>query len=115
MTSSDAQSVASQKAPSTAKQGSSQAHPSANHAPGSDSNATTQSFISVNVEKLDRLMDLVGEMVIAEAMVTQNPAIKDLEIDNFQKSAGQLHNVITSYSIHYTKLYEKKFLRILKV
>ncbi len=93
MTSSDAQSVASQKAPSTAKQGSSQAHPSANHAPGSDSNATTQSFISVNVEKLDRLMDLVGEMVIAEAMVTQNPAIKDLEIDNFQKSAGQLHKI----------------------
>ncbi|MDF2523256.1 MAG: cheA2, partial [Clostridiales bacterium] len=29
-----------------------------------------QSIISVNVSKLDKLMDLVGEMVIAEAMVT---------------------------------------------
>ncbi|WP_071392861.1 chemotaxis protein CheA [Bacillus tuaregi] len=52
-----------------------------------------QSIISVNVAKLDSLMDLVGEMVIAEAMVTQNPDIKDLEIDNFQKAARQLHKI----------------------
>lgn len=45
---------------------------------------TSQSIISVNVDKLDKLMDLVGEMVIAEAMVTQNPDLKDLEIDNFK-------------------------------
>ncbi len=65
------------------------------HAPsaGTEGSASSQSFISVNVEKLDRLMDLVGEMVIAEAMVTQNPAIQDLELDNFQKSARQLHKI----------------------
>jgi len=52
-----------------------------------------QSIISVNVEKLDKLMDLVGEMVIAEAMVTQNPEIEELGIDSFQKAARQLHKI----------------------
>lgn len=54
-----------------------------------------QSIISVSVPKLDKLMDLVGEMVIAEAMVIQNPDLKGLELDNFQKAARQL-NKITS-------------------
>lgn len=52
-----------------------------------------QGMISVNVSKLDRLMDLVGEIVIAEAMITQNPELKDLEIGNFQKAARQLHKI----------------------
>jgi len=52
-----------------------------------------QSIISVNVDKLDRLMDLVGEMVIAEAMVTQNPEFTNLEIQNLQKAARQLHKI----------------------
>lgn len=54
---------------------------------------TNQSVISVNVGKLDKLMDLVGEMVIAEAMVTQNPEIKGLQLENFQKAARQLHKI----------------------
>ncbi len=54
-----------------------------------------QSIISVGVVKLDKLMDLVGEMVIAEAMVVQNPDIKGLHLDNFKKAARQL-NKITS-------------------
>ena len=32
-----------------------------------------QTFISINVEKMDMLMDLIGEIVIAEAVVAQNP------------------------------------------
>lgn len=52
-----------------------------------------QSIISVNVDKLDKLMDLVGEMVIAEAMVTQNPDVAKLELDNFHKAARQLHKI----------------------
>jgi two-component system chemotaxis sensor kinase CheA len=52
-----------------------------------------QSIISVNVGKLDKLMDLVGEMVIAEAMVTQNPDLKDLELDNFLKAARHLRKI----------------------
>ncbi len=57
--------------------------------------STTQSIISVNVVKLDKLMDLVGEMVIAEAMVIQNPDLKGLQLGNFNKAANQL-NKITS-------------------
>nr|WP_082058158.1 chemotaxis protein CheA [Clostridium aceticum] len=52
-----------------------------------------QSIISVNVAKLDKLMDLVGEMVIAEAMVTQNPDLRGLHLDNFHKAATQLHKI----------------------
>lgn len=55
----------------------------------------SQSIISVSVTKLDKLMDLVGEMVISEAMVIQNPDLKGLELDNFHKAARQL-NKITS-------------------
>ncbi|VUZ28319.1 Chemotaxis protein CheA [Acetobacterium wieringae] len=52
-----------------------------------------QSMISVSVEKLDKLMNLVGEMVISEAMVTQNPDLKGLVLDNFNKSARQLRKI----------------------
>ncbi len=54
-----------------------------------------QSIISVSVTKLDKLMDLVGEMVIAEAMVIQNPDLYGLQLDNFQKASQHL-NKITS-------------------
>lgn len=53
----------------------------------------TQSMISVNVAKLDKLMDLVGEMVIAEAMVLQNPDLDGLELDNFHKAASHLSKI----------------------
>lgn len=53
----------------------------------------SQSMISVSVEKLDKLMNLVGEMVISEAMVTQNPDLKGLVLDNFSKSARQLKKI----------------------
>lgn len=52
-----------------------------------------QTMISVSVEKLDKLMNLVGEMVISEAMVTQNPDLNGLMLDNFNKSARQLRKI----------------------
>lgn len=56
-----------------------------------------QSIISVNVEKMDALMDLIGELVIAEAVVLQNPDLKvpGLELSNFQKASGQLSKITT--------------------
>ncbi len=54
---------------------------------------TKQSMISVHVDKLDKLMDMVGEMVIAEAMVTQNPEIHALEIESFEKASRQLRKI----------------------
>ncbi|WP_026885197.1 chemotaxis protein CheA [Clostridium beijerinckii] len=53
-----------------------------------------QGFISLSVAKADRLMDLIGELVISESMVTQNPDLIGLEIDNFKKSARQLRKII---------------------
>ncbi len=52
----------------------------------------TQSFISVNVNKIDQLMDLIGEIVIAESVVLQNPDlnVEGLDLTNFHKSAAQL-------------------------
>lgn len=38
-------------------------------------------------------MDLVEEMVIAESMVTENPDLKGLKLDNFRKSARQLRKI----------------------
>lgn len=54
---------------------------------------THQSIISVNVSKLDKLMDTVGELVIAEAMVTQNPELTGLKLDGFYKAARQLRKI----------------------
>lgn len=55
--------------------------------------AAGQSIISVSVAKLDKLMDLVGEMVTAEAMVIQNPDLQGLILDNFQKASRQLGKI----------------------
>lgn len=50
-------------------------------------------IISVNVEKMDKLMDLVGEIVITESMVTKNPDLKGLELENFNKASRQLRKL----------------------
>jgi two-component system chemotaxis sensor kinase CheA len=52
-----------------------------------------QSLISVNLQKLDVLMDLVGEMVIAEAMVTRHPELAGLQLESFHKSAQHLQKI----------------------
>ena len=55
-----------------------------------------QSLISVNLQKLDSLNDLVGEIVITESMVTSSPVLRMLpqeSLDNFMKSARQLRKL----------------------
>lgn len=52
-----------------------------------------QNLISVNLMKLDSLVDIVGEIVITESMVTACPELKQLSrdsYDTFMKSARQL-------------------------
>lgn len=61
----------------------------------SSSQAVKQNLISVSVSKLDLLMDLIGELVVAEAMVTRNPDLEGLPIDNFHKAARQLRKITT--------------------
>lgn len=52
-----------------------------------------QNLISVNIEKLDKLVNLVGEIVITESMVTKNPDLNGLQLNNFNKSARQLRKL----------------------
>ena len=56
-----------------------------------------KSFISVNVSKMDQLMDLIGELVISESVVLQNPDLKvpGLNLDSFYKAASQLSKIST--------------------
>jgi two-component system, chemotaxis family, sensor kinase CheA len=53
-----------------------------------------QNFINVNVQKLDKLMDMMGELVISEVMVTKNPEITKLKMKNFMKASNQLRKII---------------------
>ncbi|HEY5524724.1 MAG TPA: Hpt domain-containing protein, partial [Clostridium sp.] len=52
-----------------------------------------QSIISVNISKMDMLLDLVGELVISEAMVTKNPDLQGFQLDNFNKASRQLRKL----------------------
>ena len=52
-----------------------------------------ESLISVNLNKLDQLNALVGEIVITESMVTSSPDLKGLNLDQFTKSARQLRKL----------------------
>jgi two-component system chemotaxis sensor kinase CheA len=52
-----------------------------------------QSFINVNVNKIDKLMNLVGEIVTTESMFTKNPDIADMHLENFEKQARQLRKL----------------------
>ncbi len=55
--------------------------------------ALKQSYMSVNLSKLDQLMDLVGEIVITEATVTKNPEVTQLRLESFEKAARQLRKL----------------------
>lgn len=55
--------------------------------------AVHQSLISVNVDKLDILMDLVGEIVVAEAMVLENLDLKGLHLESFNKAGRHLEKI----------------------
>jgi two-component system chemotaxis sensor kinase CheA len=56
--------------------------------------SSAPAVISVNVSKLDQLLNLMGELVISEAMVTQNPELEHLELESFHKEARQLRKII---------------------
>lgn len=55
------------------------------------------SYISVNVKKMDQLMELIGELVISESVVLQNPDLKvpGLNLNSFNKAAAQLSKIST--------------------
>ncbi|MFZ5570561.1 MAG: Hpt domain-containing protein [Thermodesulfobacteriota bacterium] len=50
--------------------------------------------IRVNLAKLDQLINLVGELVIAEAMVTRNPDLKGYEFENLERASIHLNKIV---------------------
>lgn len=52
-----------------------------------------QSLISVNLFKLDKLANLVGEIVITESMVVSNPEVNKLNLDSFTKATRELRKL----------------------
>ncbi len=56
--------------------------------------SVSNEFIRVDVNKLNELMDLVGEIVIAESMVSQHPDIIEKDLPGFEKSAMHLQKNI---------------------
>ncbi len=59
--------------------------------------AEKAAFISVDIGKMDMLMDLIGELVISESVVLQNQDLKvpGLKLDNFNKAAAEMSKIST--------------------
>ncbi|MEN6437942.1 MAG: chemotaxis protein CheA [Syntrophobacter sp.] len=51
------------------------------------------SSVRVDTRKLDNLVDMVGELVIAQSMVLQNPDVLTIKEQKFQKDSVQLNRI----------------------
>jgi two-component system chemotaxis sensor kinase CheA len=60
---------------------------------GAGESTRARQDVRVDLKKLDSLVDLVGELVIAEAMVTGNPALENLENERLEKNVHQLRRI----------------------
>lgn len=56
--------------------------------------AMNRQDIRVDLAKLDDLINLIGEMVIAENMLLRSPDLEGLELDNFSKAAQQMSKIV---------------------
>ena len=54
-------------------------------------NTKVKRDIRVDLTKLDTLIDLVGELIIAESMVTKHPDLENLELTGFERASHRLH------------------------
>jgi len=63
-------------------------------AAGAKPAAAQRQDIRVDLEKLDQLINLIGEMVIAENMLIHNPDIAGLELENFHKAGQQMSKLV---------------------
>ncbi|NCO51590.1 MAG: chemotaxis protein CheA [Deltaproteobacteria bacterium] len=50
--------------------------------------------IRVDLSKLDTLINLIGELVIAENMLIHNPDLKGLELENFNKAGQHMSKLV---------------------
>ena len=57
--------------------------------------AARKQDIRVNLEKLDSLITLIGELVIAENMLVNNPDLVGMELENFSRAAQQMNKLVS--------------------
>jgi two-component system chemotaxis sensor kinase CheA len=55
--------------------------------------APSAGFVKVDTYKLDALIDLVGELVISESMVVQDPELRAVPSRNLSRNLGQLRRI----------------------
>ncbi|HRT67563.1 MAG TPA: chemotaxis protein CheA, partial [Bacteroidota bacterium] len=56
-------------------------------------NNTPKLDIRVDTTKIDKLFDLVGELITTGNMITNNPDLAELQLPNFSKAASQLNKI----------------------
>jgi len=56
--------------------------------------AVKKQDIRVNLGKLDTLITLIGELVIAENMLINNPDLAGMELENFSRAAQQMSKLV---------------------
>ena len=50
--------------------------------------------LRVDLEKIDTLINLIGELVISENMLVNNPDLDGLELENFAKASQQMSKIV---------------------
>jgi two-component system, chemotaxis family, sensor kinase CheA len=55
----------------------------------------SSAVVRIDTQKLDSLVDMVGELVIAQAMVLQNPVVQSIKNQKFQQDSVQLRRITT--------------------
>ncbi|MCF6180140.1 MAG: Hpt domain-containing protein, partial [Geopsychrobacter sp.] len=63
-------------------------------APAKRSVTIKKQDIRVDLGKLDNLINLIGEMVIAENMLINNPDLKGMELENFNKAGQHMSKLV---------------------
>ena len=58
--------------------------------PSKKNKLTQDAFVRIPVNKLDLMMDLLGEVILVASMVTHHPDIQGLEIEGFENTSHQL-------------------------
>ena len=59
-----------------------------------DADSGADAVVRVRTDRLDRLVDLVGELVVAESMVAQDPALGAGENHELAKKVGQVGKIV---------------------
>jgi len=72
---------------------------SASKSPSAESNAPAKKksadvSVKVNTERLDNLVTMVGELVIAQQMIIQDPSVQTIDDQRFQRNLGQAGKII---------------------